>query len=354
VEKECLIAKISKLNNMVNQLNSQLNHVIKQVKMMTTRTYALDEILEGQIQGKPNGIVFTFEHSNQNQQIKTFDQVLEEYEMFKKKKTKPIKNIKFVASTKTKNPTISKGMLQHTKEHQMPEVAKVSSLKICHFCNSKGRIRPFCHKQHGFQQQDHQKEQKPKGIKVKKVWKPKANLIGLMARLFSRTFYREEWYFDSGCSKHMSGFKKPLDIEKICTNKKSVHSGTEAKAPAVTVTPKTKSKTTSVGPKKGWSKVQVKSTAGRSRKRTIIISFVSKKSVGKKVEVYAQRWKFIYHRRLALERQLAKEALEMQIVMNLINEAGLLKTVSNLGNCYEKLVKEFLVNISEDCDNPLS
>ena len=49
----------------------------------------------------------------------------------------------------------------------------------------------------------------------------------------------------------------------------------------------------------------------------------------------AQRWKFIYHRRLALERELGKDALEMKIVIDLIKETGLLKTVNNLCNCYE-------------------
>jgi len=161
VEKGCLLAKISELNNEVYQLNSQLNHVMKQVKMMTTGTDVLDEILEGQIQGKSNGIGFTFEHSNENQQIKTFAQALEEYGMFKKK-TKPIRNIKFLASTGTKDPTISKCMLQHTKEHQMPKVYKVSSPKICHFCKRKWHIRPFYHKRYGFQQKIHQKAQKSK------------------------------------------------------------------------------------------------------------------------------------------------------------------------------------------------
>jgi hypothetical protein len=60
-------AKISELINEVNLLNSQLSHVMKQVKMMTTGTNVLDEILEGQIQGKPNGIGFIPEHKNQNQ-----------------------------------------------------------------------------------------------------------------------------------------------------------------------------------------------------------------------------------------------------------------------------------------------
>jgi hypothetical protein len=40
--------------------------------------------------------------------------------------------------------------------------------------------------------------------------------------------------------------------------------------------------------------------------------------------------------------------------MDLIHQAGLMKTVSGLGKCYEKLVKEFIVNIGEDCDNRLS
>ncbi|WJX27714.1 hypothetical protein P8452_16501 [Trifolium repens] len=68
----------------------------------------------------------------------------------------------------------------------------------------------------------------------------------------------------------------------------------------------------------------------------------------------AAKWKFVYHRRLALERELSEEALECKEVMDLINQAGLIKTVCGLGKCYEKLVKEFIVNICEDCDNRLS
>jgi len=31
-----------------------------------------------------------------------------------------------------------------------------------------------------------------------------------------------------------------------------------------------------------------------------------------------------------------------------------MKTISKLGNCYEQLVKEFLVDVPSDCENPLS
>ncbi|KAK2401666.1 hypothetical protein QL285_051246 [Trifolium repens] len=68
----------------------------------------------------------------------------------------------------------------------------------------------------------------------------------------------------------------------------------------------------------------------------------------------AAKWKFVYHRRLAIERELAEDTLECIEVMELIKQAGLLKTVCGLGKCYEKLVKEFTVNIGEDCANRLS
>ncbi|KAK2449275.1 hypothetical protein QL285_008484 [Trifolium repens] len=68
----------------------------------------------------------------------------------------------------------------------------------------------------------------------------------------------------------------------------------------------------------------------------------------------AQKWKFVANRRLALEMELSAEALEQKEIIALIEKAGLLKTVTGMGECYEKFVKEFLVNIPEDCDNPLS
>jgi len=40
--------------------------------------------------------------------------------------------------------------------------------------------------------------------------------------------------------------------------------------------------------------------------------------------------------------------------MECIKEGGLIKTMCNLGKCYQQLVKEFLVNIPDDCDNPIS
>ncbi|KAH1198424.1 hypothetical protein GmHk_18G052011 [Glycine max] len=65
----------------------------------------------------------------------------------------------------------------------------------------------------------------------------------------------------------------------------------------------------------------------------------------------AERWKFVYQRRLALERELGRAALDCEEIMDLIKAAGLLKTVSKLGDCYEGLVREFIVNIPSDISN---
>ncbi|MCH84151.1 envelope-like protein, partial [Trifolium medium] len=68
-------------------------------------------------------------------------------------------------------------------------------------------------------------------------------------------------------------------------------------------------------------------------------------------ESWVLRWRFVYNRRLSVERNLSKNALKREEIVKLINVAGLIKTVTDLGKCYERLVKEFLVNISEECDN---
>lgn len=39
-----------------------------------------------------------------------------------------------------------------------------------------------------------------------------------MAHISLRTPTRERWYFDNGCSRHMTGFKDLLDVKKSCTN----------------------------------------------------------------------------------------------------------------------------------------
>ncbi|XP_050902848.1 uncharacterized protein LOC127115311 [Lathyrus oleraceus] len=66
------------------------------------------------------------------------------------------------------------------------------------------------------------------------------------------------------------------------------------------------------------------------------------------IEDEVAKWKFVIQRRVAVERELGKDAADVKEVMDLIKAAGLLKTVAGFSQCYEGLVKDFIVNIPED------
>ncbi|XP_058746375.1 uncharacterized protein LOC131619279 [Vicia villosa] len=140
--------------------------------------------------------------------------------------------------------------------------------------------------------------------------------------------------------------------------------------------PKPNKKQVVFGTVKSWSKVSVS-----SKKRKITIETESddvegdvqdiirvKKTVSKQSSVKvpnapmdnisfhsvdsADKWRFVYQRRIALERELGQDALKIKEIMDLISAAGLIKTVTDFGKFYEVLVKEFVVNIPVDCAVP--
>ncbi|XP_050918690.1 uncharacterized protein LOC127136137 [Lathyrus oleraceus] len=95
------------------------------------------------------------------------------------------------------------------------------------------------------------------------------------------------------------------------------------------------------GPTKSWSKGVPK------KKKTKAIVVESNSDVP--CDVPDTLWKYVYQKRLALERELAQSVLECKEIMDLIQEAGLMKTVTQFSKCYEMLVKEFIVNVSKEC-----
>ncbi|XP_058725995.1 uncharacterized protein LOC131597307 [Vicia villosa] len=135
-------------------------------------------------------------------------------------------------------------------------------------------------------------------------------------------------------------------------------------------------KSVSVGPKKPWSKVVPKKrktiSSSENESDSDVAADVNDIHPIKKVStsklaasvpevpidniffhypLSVLRWKFVYQKRLALERELAQNALEYEEIMNLIHEAGLIKIVTQLSKCYEVLVKDLIVNLHEDCSN---
>ncbi|XP_050916191.1 uncharacterized protein LOC127131307 [Lathyrus oleraceus] len=95
------------------------------------------------------------------------------------------------------------------------------------------------------------------------------------------------------------------------------------------------------GPTKSWIKVVPK------KKKTMFVVVESDSNVPCNVSDIL--WKHVYQKRLALERELAQNVLDCKDIMDLIQEAGLMKTVTQFSKCYEVLVKEFIVNLSEEC-----
>ncbi|XP_057444308.1 uncharacterized protein LOC130736499 [Lotus japonicus] len=66
------------------------------------------------------------------------------------------------------------------------------------------------------------------------------------------------------------------------------------------------------------------------------------------------KWKYVYQRRLAIEREVGSNLLECKEVMAPIEKVGPMKTVLHVGRCFERLVKEFVVNLSVEVGLPES
>jgi len=111
---------------------------------------------------------------------------------------------------------MNKSMLQHPNEHHSNN-NKISRPWVCHHCGRKGHIIPFCFKLYGYPYQSQQNVHEPKLKNVKK-WKPKSDNVGLMALTSIKTSLNENWYFDSGCSRHMTGVKEFLDTVEFHNN----------------------------------------------------------------------------------------------------------------------------------------
>ncbi|GAU35618.1 hypothetical protein TSUD_30350 [Trifolium subterraneum] len=70
-----------------------------------------------------------------------------------------------------------------------------------------------CYKLHGYPYKGRQVSSTPKKADNKKFWKTKSNVEvkALIAHTSFKVSSKEDWYFDSGCSRHLTGEKKYLN-----------------------------------------------------------------------------------------------------------------------------------------------
>jgi uncharacterized coiled-coil protein SlyX len=132
------LIKISKLNDEVTQLNSQLEQVKKQVRMMTTRTNVLDDILEAKDTVKPKDTSFDYKALNKKQRSRNSAYAPEDRGMV----GQPQLDKKSAADAGSDDLTEIKPILEHPKENRRSRTKKKSNSWICHHCKGIGHIRP--------------------------------------------------------------------------------------------------------------------------------------------------------------------------------------------------------------------
>lgn len=190
-EKKEHLETIEKLNSEVIMLNAKLDHMSKSIRMQNSGTEVLEEILlDGKNTGDMTGIGF------------------------EKGSSSYINQPKSEALVSRQNP---KPMFQNREKGKMK---KKFQRWRCHHCGRLGHIKPFCFKLYGCPDQNlhhyapFQKQQwvpKVQNLQVnhnqnvtvkRQKWVPKVN--ALIAHTSLKVSAKEDWYFESGCSKHMT------------------------------------------------------------------------------------------------------------------------------------------------------
>src|SRR3954471_1906640 len=99
-------------------------------------------------------------------------------------------------------------MSQHHGNRGMNQTKRKFQRWKCHYCGRFGHIKKFCFRLYGYPSQTFQVKPKQDVPIKKQQWVAKAT--ALIAHTSLRVSTKEDWYFDSGCSKHMTGIKNLL------------------------------------------------------------------------------------------------------------------------------------------------
>jgi len=103
-------------------------------------------------------------------------------------------------------------MSHHVSQHHKERQHKGKHQRWrCPYCGKFGHIKPFCFKLYGYPSPSHHQPRPKHHILVnRKQWVPRTGVTNLIAHTSFRVSANEDWYFDSGCSRHMTGSKNLL------------------------------------------------------------------------------------------------------------------------------------------------
>ncbi|KAK2429199.1 gag-protease polyprotein [Trifolium repens] len=205
MKEQKLQAKVTSLEDEVKLVTSNLEIMTKFVRMLGTGTKKLNEILSNRNHANdPTGVGYGVTYNNETLES-TF--------------------------VPARNRTDFK-MLPHPTPHQKPVNKRKSTSLKCHYCGKYGHIKSFCYKLYGRLKKGSQSQTRAyqTKAKVKKELKPRVQEAAHIAHTSLRASSREDWYFDSGCSRHMTGVETYLkDIQSYTTNYVTFGDGAKGK-----------------------------------------------------------------------------------------------------------------------------
>jgi hypothetical protein len=123
-------------------------------------------------------------------------------------------------------------MLPHPAPHQRHMHKKKFTTIKCHYCGKNGHRKSSCYKLYGHPKKKPQSQTRAyhARAKVKKEWKPRVKEAAHIAHTSLGPSSREDWYFDSDCSRHMTCVEKYLkDIKSYTTSYLTFGDGAKGK-----------------------------------------------------------------------------------------------------------------------------
>ncbi|CAJ2641400.1 unnamed protein product [Trifolium pratense] len=226
------LTEIAHLNEEVTELNSHLENLKKHV-LRLFKGSDLDEILETLPAPSRSKTGIGYEYKNVNR-IMDYNKEGKYMPETSKQPSPKMHDRMSPHLAPRQQRQVSPHVAPHQQRWQRPRFIPRPRSRYhswrCHHCGRKGHIRPYCYKLYGYPSEVPQ-ESDPSITKTRMEWKQKDDAINtkeytaessgksLIAHTSLRASSKEDWYFDSGCSRHMTGVEKYLkEVKSYATS----------------------------------------------------------------------------------------------------------------------------------------
>src|ERR1044072_4659695 len=198
-EKLKLQARVDELLEEVSLFKSKLEGLNKSFRLLNNGTETLDHILE------------------ENKKIRSRKGIGFDYETMNEESQKPKQE--FVISEEK----------EFAQDTQYQTIVK-KAIWICHYCGRYGHLKPYCYRLHGYPGATSNAHIRKVRKSTKKAWRIKGIESAQISHTSLKVSSKEDWYFDSGCSRHMTGVKSFItDLKPYSTSYVTFGDGAKGK-----------------------------------------------------------------------------------------------------------------------------